>query len=108
MRRDLLGNLQTAAIPEVGCDSCRPERVVSNFRRDAAALCLPPNHPIGISLAQRSSCERIESTDRDVERNRLPVVSAACRPRSAGSAELHGPTRPKPVRDPGVLSARRF
>jgi hypothetical protein len=32
MRRDLLGNLQTAAIPEVPCNSRRPERVLFDLR----------------------------------------------------------------------------
>ena len=32
MRRDLQGNLQTAAIPEVPCNSRRPERVLFDFR----------------------------------------------------------------------------
>jgi hypothetical protein len=41
MRRDLLGNLQAAAIPEVRCNSSRPERVVSDLRMDAGALSSP-------------------------------------------------------------------
>jgi hypothetical protein len=32
MRRDLLGNLQTVAIPEVPCNSRRPERVLFDPR----------------------------------------------------------------------------
>jgi hypothetical protein len=53
MRRDLLANLQTAAISEVRGNSRRPERVISDLRMDAGALSSPPDHPVGIRLAQR-------------------------------------------------------
>ena len=52
MRRNLLGNLQTAAIPEVRCNSCRSECVVSDLRMDAGGLSSSPNHPVGIRLAE--------------------------------------------------------
>jgi hypothetical protein len=50
MRRDLLGNLQTAAIPEIGGNSRCPKRVISDFHMDAGALSSPPDHPICIRL----------------------------------------------------------
>ena len=73
MRRDLLGNLQTAAIPEVRGNSRRPERVISDLRMDAGALSSPPDHPVGIRLAQRPSCERIGFPDRRAEQRPLRI-----------------------------------
>jgi hypothetical protein len=67
MRRDLLGNLQTAAIPEVRGNSRRPEGVVSDFRMDAGSLCPPADHPVGIRLPHWPACERIGFTDRCAE-----------------------------------------
>ena len=71
MRRDLLGNLQTAAIPEVRCNSRRPKRVISDLRMDAGAFSSPSDHPVGIRLAQRPSCERIGFPDRRAEQRPL-------------------------------------
>ena len=73
MRRDLLGNLQTAAIPEVRGNSRRPERVISDLRMDAGSLCPPADHSVGIRLAHRPGCERIGFPDRGAELRPLGI-----------------------------------
>ena len=59
MRRDLLGTLQTAAIPEIGGNSRRQESVISDLCMNGSALRTPPNHPVGVRLAERPPCECI-------------------------------------------------
>jgi hypothetical protein len=76
MRRDLLGNLETAAIPEVRGNSRRPEGMVSDLRMDAGNLCPPTNHPVGIGLAHRAACERIGFPNRRAELWPLMIKAA--------------------------------
>jgi hypothetical protein len=67
MRRDLLCNLQTAAILEARGNPRRPKGVVSDLRMDAGSLCPPADHPVGIRLPHRPACERIGFSDRRAE-----------------------------------------
>jgi hypothetical protein len=67
MCRDLLGNLQTAAILEVRGNPRRSEGVISDLRMDAGSLRPPADHPVGIGLPHRPARERIGFPDRRAE-----------------------------------------
>jgi hypothetical protein len=73
MCRDLLRNLETAAILEVRGNPRRPESVVSDLRMDAGSLCPPADHPVGIGLTHRPACERIRFPDRRAELRSLGI-----------------------------------
>jgi hypothetical protein len=53
--------------------SSRPERVVSDLRMDAGSLSSPPNHPVGIRLAERPPCECIGFPGRRAEQRPLGI-----------------------------------
>src|SRR5260370_11667940 len=73
MCRDLLRNLETAAILEVRGNPRRPESVVSDFGMDAGSFCPPADHPVGIGLTHRPACERIRFPDRRAELRSLGI-----------------------------------
>ena len=75
MRRHFLGMFQRASIGEIGSDSRRPKRMITDRRENANRLCPPADHFPGVRLAHRPEGQfDTTMTLRGAEQEALAVV----------------------------------
>ena len=79
MRRHLLGDLEPAAILEVGGDAGRPEGVATDLGLDPGRKRPPANHPPDIGLEQGIAGQLARSPARRAEERSFPVLGDAGR-----------------------------
>lgn len=66
--------LKGSAVLKIGCDPCRPETVVADFRPYAGRGRAPANHGIGVRLGQRRAGKRPGAASDCAEQRSLRII----------------------------------